>query len=81
MSRAPPAASSRWVSSSTTKGEKLTAGFAPNFVSSVAPEPFETLTYVEGRPPESADEASIDTSTAENEKLADRRHAAHRGRA
>ena len=51
------------------KGEKLTAGFAPNFVSSVAPEPFETLTYVEGRPPESADEASIDTSTAENENL------------
>jgi putative ABC transport system permease protein len=51
------------------KGEKLTAGFAPNFISSVAPEPFETLTYVEGRAPESADEASIDTSTADNEKL------------
>jgi putative ABC transport system permease protein len=51
------------------KGEKLTAGFAPNFVSSVAPEPFETLTYVEGRPPETADEASIDASTAENENL------------
>src|SRR5918992_3158991 len=51
------------------KGEKLTAGFAPNFVSSVAPEPFETLTYVEGRPPRSAEEASIDTSTAENEDL------------
>ena len=51
------------------KGEKLTAGFAPNFVSSVAPEPFETLTYVEGRAPESADEASIDTSTANNEEL------------
>jgi putative ABC transport system permease protein len=51
------------------KGEKLTAGFAPNFVSSVAPEPFESLTYVEGRAPESADEASIDTSTAKNQKL------------
>ncbi len=51
------------------KGEKLTAGFAPNFVSSVAPEPFETLTYVEGRPPRSAEEASIDTSTAKNEDL------------
>ncbi len=51
------------------KGEKLTPGFAPNFVASVAPEPFETLTYVEGRAPESADEASIDTSTAESEGL------------
>ena len=51
------------------KGEKLTAGFAPNFVSSVAPKPFETLTYVEGRPPRSADEASIDTSTAKNQNL------------
>jgi putative ABC transport system permease protein len=50
-------------------GDKLTAGFAPNFVSSVAPPPFESLTYTEGRPPESADEASIDTSTAENEGL------------
>jgi putative ABC transport system permease protein len=51
------------------KGEKLTAGFAPNFVSSVAPKPFETLTYVKGRPPRSADEASIDTSTAKNQNL------------
>ena len=52
------------------QGEKLTAGFAPNFVASVAPEPFETLTYVEGRAPEDAGEASIDTSTAESENLA-----------
>ncbi len=51
------------------KGEKLTPGFAPNFISSVAPEPFETLTYVEGRPPQSAREASIDTSTADSEGL------------
>ena len=33
------------------KGEPLSAGFAPEFISSVAPEPFETLTYTEGRPP------------------------------
>jgi putative ABC transport system permease protein len=51
------------------KGDKLTAGFAPNFIASVAPEPFETLTYVEGRPPRSSNEVSIDTSTADNEDL------------
>ena len=51
------------------KGEKLTAGFAPNFVSSVTPEPFESLTYVDGRAPRSADEASIDTSTAKSAEL------------
>jgi putative ABC transport system permease protein len=49
------------------EGEPLSAAFAPEFVSSVAPEPFETLTYTDGRPPESADEASIDESTADRE--------------
>src|SRR5918992_6173294 len=49
------------------EGEPLSAGFAPEFVSSVAPEPFETLTYTDGRPPENADEASIDESTADRE--------------
>jgi putative ABC transport system permease protein len=49
------------------EGEPLSAGFAPEFVSSTAPEPFETLTYSEGRPPETASEASIDESTAERE--------------
>jgi putative ABC transport system permease protein len=48
-------------------GEQLSASFAPEFVSSVAPEPFETLTYSEGRPPRTADEASIDESTADRE--------------
>src|ERR687895_54138 len=49
------------------EGEQLSAAFAPEFVSSVAPEPFETLTYTDGRPPETADEASIDESTADRE--------------
>ena len=49
------------------EGEPLSAGFAPEFISSVAPEPFETLTYTEGRPPQTADEASIDQSTADRE--------------
>jgi putative ABC transport system permease protein len=51
------------------EGEPLSSAFAPEFVSSVAPEPFETLTYTEGRPPESANEASIDESTADREDL------------
>ena len=50
--------------------------FAPEFISSVAPKPFETLTYTEGRPPRTAAEASIDDSTADREGLDDRRHAA-----
>jgi putative ABC transport system permease protein len=52
------------------EGEQLSAAFAPEFVSSVAPEPFETLTYTDGRPPENASEASIDESTADREDLA-----------
>src|ERR687895_135404 len=51
------------------EGEQLSAAFAPEFVSSVAPEPFETLTYTDGRPPETADEASIDESTADRESF------------
>src|ERR671914_492802 len=51
------------------EGEQLSSAFAPEFVSSVAPEPFETLTYTDGRPPETADEASIDESTADRESF------------
>jgi putative ABC transport system permease protein len=51
------------------EGEPLSSAFAPEFVSSVAPEPFETLTYTDGRPPENANEASIDESTADREDL------------
>ena len=51
------------------KGEPLGTSFAPEFVSSTAPEPFETLTYTSGRRPRTAQEASIDESTAEREGL------------
>jgi putative ABC transport system permease protein len=49
------------------KGDQLSSSFAPEFVSSVATKPFDTLTYVEGSPPRTAREASIDTSTADRE--------------
>jgi len=49
------------------EGEPISAAFAPEFVSSVSPAPFETLTYTAGHPPRSAAEASIDESTAERE--------------
>src|SRR5215212_6411850 len=48
-------------------GDQLSSSFAPEFVSSTAPKPFDTLTYVEGRPPTTASETSIDTSTADRE--------------
>jgi putative ABC transport system permease protein len=51
------------------EGDPLGNSFAPNFVSSTAPEPFETLTYTQGRPPTTANEASIDESTADREGL------------
>jgi putative ABC transport system permease protein len=51
------------------QGDQLSSSFAPEFVSSTAPKPFETLTYVEGHPPVTASEASIDQSTAEREGL------------
>jgi putative ABC transport system permease protein len=51
------------------KGDQLSSSFAPEFVSSTAPKPFDTLTYTEGRPPQTADETSLDESTADREKL------------
>jgi putative ABC transport system permease protein len=51
------------------EGERLNTSFAPEFVSSVVPEPFETLTYTEGRPPQGSNEASIDEATADREDL------------
>src|SRR5918997_1244858 len=41
------------------EGEPLSSSFAPEFVSSFAPKPFDTLTYTEGRPPRTAGETSI----------------------
>ena len=50
-------------------GDALGHGFAPQFVTSVAPAPFETLTFTEGRPPRSADETALDESTSDREGL------------
>ncbi len=49
--------------------DDLGNGFAPNFVSSVVPEPFEPVTYDEGRAPRTAREAAIDKGTADRNDL------------
>jgi putative ABC transport system permease protein len=51
------------------KGDPLSSSFAPEFVSSTAPKPFDTLTYTKGHPPRTASEASIDESTADRENF------------
>jgi putative ABC transport system permease protein len=51
------------------EGEGIGNSFAPNFISSLLPKRFETLDYVSGRTPRSADEASIDTATADTGSL------------
>ncbi len=51
------------------KGESIGAHFSPNFVSSVLPKRFETLTVVKGRRPHNAREASLDRQTAERGHL------------
>jgi putative ABC transport system permease protein len=52
-----------------TKGDPIGNSFAPNFISSLLPERFETLDYVEGRKPRSPSEASLDTQTADTGDL------------
>jgi putative ABC transport system permease protein len=52
-----------------TKGDPIGHGFAPNFISSLLPDRFETLDYVEGRKPGTATEVSIDTQTADTGHL------------
>ena len=51
------------------KGDQLSSSFAPEFISSTAQKPFDTLTYVEGHPPTTATETSLDQSTADRENL------------
>ncbi|MGI8945221.1 MAG: ABC transporter permease [Thermoleophilaceae bacterium] len=51
------------------EGDTLGADFAPQFVVSTSPEPFDVLTYTEGREPRSAGEAAIDASNAEREGI------------
>jgi putative ABC transport system permease protein len=51
------------------KGEPFGQGFAPQFAFSAASKPFDTLTYVDGRPPRTGDEAAIDKSNADREGI------------
>jgi putative ABC transport system permease protein len=50
-------------------GDPIGPHFSPNFVSSVLPHRFETLTVVEGRRPRTAAEASLDKQTADHAHL------------
>jgi putative ABC transport system permease protein len=50
-------------------GDPLSTSFAPEFVASVAPEPFETLNYSDGGPPRTADGVGVDEATADREGL------------
>ena len=51
------------------QGDPIGNSFAPNFISSLLPDRFETLDYVEGRKPRTAREASLDTQTADTGDL------------
>jgi putative ABC transport system permease protein len=51
------------------EGDPIGNEFAPNFISSVQPERFESLNYVEGDMPSDASEASLDTQTADRADL------------
>jgi len=51
------------------KGDPLVAGFAPNFVSSALPQPFETFSYTQGRPPRNPNEAAVDAASAKRAGL------------
>jgi putative ABC transport system permease protein len=50
-------------------GDTVGSEFAPNFISSKSTEPFDTLTYEEGNPPEADDQAAIDPTTADRGNL------------
>jgi putative ABC transport system permease protein len=52
-----------------SKGEPLGQGFAPQFVTSASGEPFNTLTYVEGRAPRTSGQAAIDESNAKRQGI------------
>ncbi|MCO5315272.1 MAG: ABC transporter permease [Solirubrobacterales bacterium] len=47
------------------RGDSIGGGFAPQFISSVTPQPFQTLEYVEGREPAGPGQASLDEASAE----------------
>ena len=60
------------------EGRAAQRRFAPEFVSSVAPEPFETLTYTEGRPPRDRERGLDRRVHRRSRGPRDRGHAAHR---
>ncbi|HEX7293028.1 MAG TPA: FtsX-like permease family protein [Solirubrobacterales bacterium] len=51
------------------ENEEIGNQFAPKFITSVLPEALETQTYVEGRPPQSRRQVSLDQSAAEEAGL------------
>ncbi len=51
------------------ENEEIGSQFAPKFITSVLPEELETQTYVEGRPPRSARQVTLDQSAAEEAGL------------
>ncbi len=51
-------------------GEPLQTGGAPNFAASARPERFEAFDFVDGRPPENAEEVALDKLTSDREGLA-----------
>ncbi len=51
------------------ENEPIGSKFAPKFISSILPDGLEPNTYVEGRPPRDASEASIDEGAAEEAGL------------
>jgi putative ABC transport system permease protein len=50
-------------------GKRANNGHAPALLFSSSPEPFNPLTYVEGRPPANANEVTLDESTADKKHL------------
>jgi putative ABC transport system permease protein len=51
------------------KGKKLGNGFAPNFLFSASPPPFQEVTYKKGHPPRTARDAALDADTADRAGL------------
>jgi putative ABC transport system permease protein len=51
------------------KGEAIGSRFAPKFISSTLPPGLESLNYVEGKPPRTTTEASLDQAAAEEAGL------------
>ncbi len=51
-------------------GEPLQTGGAPNFAAAARPDRFEAFEFVDGRPPENAEEVALDKLTSDREGLA-----------